>query len=156
MGDEAVEAAFMHVETELLQKPVSQVILIGDAPAQSKETAASKRRDQRGEAYWLGQKPSWAPNGLGPPTNATEVLQRINSKGGNCTKVHAYYIDKRAKSSFQQLAAMTGGTSGYLDIRKPGGAEALTGLVCTQILETLGGQQARDAYEAMFGKASFS
>lgn len=154
-GDEAVEAAFLHVETEVSQKPVSQVILIGDAPAQSIEDAQYKRSQQHGEEYWAKQAPSWSPTGLRQPTCATEVIQRIQ-RSGRRTKVHAYYIDKRAADSFEKLAIMTGGTHGFLNIRERGGAEMLTGLICTQILEVVGGQKARDAYEHMFGKPSFS
>jgi len=51
---------------------------------------------------------------------------------------------------------MTGGTNGFLNIDKVGAAKNLVGLVCTQILETLGGNEAWLKYESLFLKQSFS
>jgi len=157
-GPEAIEAGFIYVENESKSKPITQVILIGDAPAQTAEDATNKRAQGHGggESYWSSQHPDWAPNGLGQPAGAADVIQRMRNTRTPVPPVHAYYIDKRAKASFEQLANMTNGSSGFLNIRKPGGAEALIGLICTQILETLGGQSARQAYEDMFNKPSFS
>jgi len=158
-GDEAVEMAFLHAENEYKHgKHINQIILIGDAPAQSTKDAAEKRASKHGEVYWSDKKLPTAGEPqpeIGPPMSAEDVLKRMMDAGAR-VPVHAYYIDKRAKRSFESLAQATGGTAGFLDLHRQGGAENLIGLICTQILESLGGESARASYEKMFSKPSFS
>jgi len=159
--DEAIEAAFIHLETETKLVPVTQVILIGDRGAQTAEEVRQKREighsaDGKTSAqYWEDARLPWMPEGLGVATSAEDVIQRMRTNM-MFVPVHAYYVDRKAQSSFESIATMTDGTSGFLDINQEGAAENLVGLVCTQILETLGGNEARLKYESLFSKPSFS
>ena len=159
--EEAIEAAFLHLETENKTAPVTQVILIGDRGAQPVDEVQWKRANgYKAEGkipakYWEDQRLSWMPEGLGEPKSAEQLIQRMKD-AGTTVPVHAYYVDRRAQESFERMANMTGGTSGFLSIDTAGAAENLVGLVCTQILETLGGEEARLQYESLFSRPSFS
>ena len=61
----------------------------------------------------------------------------------------------RAAPSFAQLSAVTGGgTHQKLDVNSSSGAQELTDAVCKQILNALGGEKLKDAYERL--KPSFT
>jgi hypothetical protein len=144
MQDEAIEIGFWHVNQELEKGAVTQVILIGDAPAQSQMDVVAKR-GRRGESYWAATKYS-------TPTFYQDELSLIKAKG---IPVHAFYVDERARQNFEEIARVTeGGQCQALDIHSPAGAEMLTNLVTERILKNVGGEKMGDklisAYRAKF------
>ena len=71
-GPEAVECGLMHALTEHSKRPLDQIILIGDAPANSSQHVINNRQQQYGEAYWSTRTPDWSPSGI-PATDALGV-----------------------------------------------------------------------------------
>ncbi|EGD79321.1 hypothetical protein PTSG_09735 [Salpingoeca rosetta] len=138
-GNEAIEVALHRANTE---KDVSQVILIGDAPANSPDEVASKR-NSKGERYW-SKFPEFAKS-----TTAAAELQKLKEKG---IPVHAFFIDPRAKNFFRHAAQMTGGRCEFLDIEKASRADQLTNLVSEELLRRVGGDDLVNTYRATFCK----
>jgi hypothetical protein len=155
MGNEAVEVGLMHALSEHQKRPLDQIIIIGDAAANTAQDIENKRTRVplgEGNQYWDKQKPMWSPSGI-PKMEATGVLRAIQAV--QPIPVHCYHMAERAATSFQQLANMTpGGTSQALDINSSSGAQLLTDAVCKQILSSLGGKVLADAYERI--KPSFN
>ncbi|EOD26333.1 hypothetical protein EMIHUDRAFT_205325 [Emiliania huxleyi CCMP1516] len=153
-GEEAIECGLMHALAEHKSCPIDQIILIGDASANSLSDMAHKRMGGHhgGERYWSSARPSWAPSGIAQK-EAVQVLNDIQQV--KPVPVHCYHMHDRAVESFEKMAAVTGGGSAQrLDVNSASGAQALTDAVCKQILSSLGGQALADAYERM--KPSFS
>jgi len=156
-GDEAIECGLMHALTEHKKRPLDQIIVIGDAPANTLDSIKYKRskvslHSHGGEAYWTAQTPSWSPDGIAI-IDAQGVLARIQAV--KPVPLHAYFMNKRAEQSFAQLSGATGGGNhGKLDVNSREGAKLLTDAVCKQILSSLGGKALEDAYERM--KPSFN
>ena len=145
MQDEAIEIGFWHVNQEIEKGSVTQVILIGDAPAQSQADVIGKRAHVRGESYWLKTK-------FSKQTFYLDELSLIKAKG---IPVHAFYVAERARQNFEEIAKATeGGQCQMLDINSSAGAEMLTNLVTERILKNVGGEVMGDklvsAYRAKF------
>lgn len=128
MGSEAIEIGMWHANQENKNGEVSQIILIGDAPANSSAEVQSKR-GHRGENYWRRTKFSQA-------THLDAELKTLKDQG---IKVHAFYVAPYAKSNFESIAASTGGRCEFLDINSKSGAELLTHLVTEEVLRNVGG-----------------
>jgi len=157
-GNEAIEVGLMHALVEHQKRPIDQIILIGDAAANSLSDIQNNRsHGYRGscggaDAYWDVQTPAWSSSGI-PKMDATGVLSSLQAV--KPVPIHCYHMQKRAVSSFQQLAGATGGgTAQSLDVNSKSGANLLTDAVCKQILSSLGGKALEDAYELM--KPSFT
>lgn len=127
-GNEAIEVGFWHVNQEAERSTVSQVILIGDAPANSTQEVSSKRGNF-GESYWRGTK-------FARPTDMTTELKQLQQKG---IPVHAFFVANRAKQCFQKIAKTSSGRTEFLDINSSSGADTLTNLVTEQVLRNIGG-----------------
>ena len=155
LGEEAIEVGLMHALSEHQKRPIDQIIIIGDAPANSLSDIDLKRGGDGksyGRDYWDAQRPPWAPSGI-PKRDAAGMLQEIQAV--KPVPLHCYWMAGRAKDSFNAIAALTGGgTSQKLDVNSKEGAQLLTDAVCKQILTSLGGAALADAYERM--KPSFS
>jgi hypothetical protein len=73
-------------------------------------------------------------------------------------KVHTLYLDDYAKSSFEEIARRTGGTSSYFDVKKSGSEENLLNLLVPNILKMIGeaneyaklGQKMAEDYMKMY------
>jgi len=155
-SSEAVEVGLMHALQEHQKRPIDQIVIIGDAPAQPLSDVTRKRADKtsghQGDAYWDTRRPVWAPSGI-PKKDAAGMLLDIQAI--KPVPLHCYYMNNRAKESFERLAAATGGGSAHpLDVNSKEGAQLLTDAVCKQILSSLGGKALEDAYERM--KPSFN
>ena len=158
-GPEAIEVGLMHALVEHQKRPIDQIIIIGDAAANEPDQIPYKRDKgyhtpqlPTGGGYWDAQRPVWSPAGV-PKKDAASVLLDIQAT--KPLPVHCYYMNRRARPSFEQLAAATGGGSAqFLDVNSDTGAQLLTDAVCKQILSSLGGKQLEDAYERM--KPSFN
>jgi hypothetical protein len=127
LGNEAIEVGFWHVNNEIAAgSKVSQVILIGDMPANTPDEVVTKRR-KRGEEYWNATRFQKA-------VFASSELKKIQEHG---IPVHAFNVHPSAAAMFQQTAAITGGTSCALDLDTNN--DMLTHLITTSILNKVGG-----------------
>ena len=72
-GPEAIETGLMHALCEHTKRPIDQIILVGDAPANNLAQVRSNRAtglpSLGNESYWSVQKPAWSPQGI-PITDA--------------------------------------------------------------------------------------
>ena len=127
-GNEAIEIALWHANRENEREPITQVILIGDAPPNTRQEIQDKR-NSFGSRYWSKTK-------FAQPTYYQNELEKLQS---NNIPVHAFYVDERAKKSFENIAESTGGRSEMLDINSPTGSETLTHLVTEKVLQNVGG-----------------
>ena len=97
--EEAIEIGLWHVNSEDEKNDVSQVILIGDAPAKSKKQIVEYRNAYSGEEYWkkspFKQVTTWE-----------EEVQKLKAKK---IPVHCFYLHDGAKVNFKQIASETGG-----------------------------------------------
>lgn len=127
-GNEAIEIGLCHANQEAKIGDVSQVILIGDAPANT-YNEVDYRRSQRGESYWSRTR-------FSTPTYLDRELVQLREKN---IKVHAFYVANYAKSSFELIATSTGGRCEYLDIGSSESAQLLTNVVTEEVLRNIGG-----------------
>ncbi|UJR35218.1 hypothetical protein I4U23_027984 [Adineta vaga] len=123
-SDEAIEIGLQHAvkESESLYS-VSQVILIGDTLANSKEQVRQKR-EYYGEVYWKETK-------FRKATDCASELKRLGSKN---IPVHAFYLNDNARESFEEMAKMTRGHCEQLNVCSPMGAKLLTDLITKEVL----------------------
>ncbi|CAL6101133.1 Helicase-related_protein [Hexamita inflata] len=99
------------------------------------------KRNRLGEGYWQNTP-------FKNPTTATAELSKLKQKE---IKVHAFYVERSAASSFQHVANQTGGTCSELDVNSAKGAENLTHLVTSRIMENIGGEKLLKIYQTKFG-----
>ncbi|CAF4640605.1 unnamed protein product [Rotaria socialis] len=144
-GNEAIEIGLWHANQENSREPITQVILIGDAPPNT-QVEVKDRRKQYGERYWLGTK-------FGKQTYYENELENLKT----CKiPIHAFYVVEPAKDIFQKIAQNTGGRCEMLDINSKAGAKMLTDLVTEEILNNIGGSVKGDvlvkAYREKYSK----
>ncbi|ETN97226.1 hypothetical protein RFI_40305 [Reticulomyxa filosa] len=163
-GNEAIEIGLAHVNRECETEGVSQVILIGDAPANTKEEVITRRRDcsfrpragstirqmvgfySSGEDYWKSTKL------FSKPTYYEEELLLLRQRG---IRVHAFFVNAQARQNFNEIATVTDGRCEALDINSVKGSDLLTDLVSEEVLRDTGGSKGNalvDAYRARFSK----
>jgi hypothetical protein len=111
------------------EENLSQIILIGDAPPNTREEVSTKRRN----SYHF-----WKDSRFNPETYYMDELETLRAKS---IPVHAFYVAENAESSFKRIAAFTDGKSEMLDIASERGSEILTNLVNIEILRNIGGAQ---------------
>ncbi|CAF4678093.1 unnamed protein product [Rotaria sp. Silwood2] len=145
LDNEAVEIGLWHTNQENIRETITQVILIGDAPPNTRNEVKIKRK-QFGEQYWLGTK-------FQQETYYENELEHLKISK---IPVHAFYVEHRAKSVFQKIAQNTGGRCEMLDINSSAGAKMLTDLVTEEILNNIGGSVKGDvlvkAYREKYSK----
>jgi hypothetical protein len=134
LGNEAVEIGLWYANQENKREPITQVILIGDAPPNTRDEVKTNRK-QFGEAYWLKTK-------FQQQTYYEDELENLKMSK---ISVHAFYVEKRAKDTFEKIAKSTGGRCEMLDINSEAGANMLTNLVTEEILKNIGGSAKGDA-----------
>ena len=127
-GNEAIEIGLWHANNEVKNGGVSQVILIGDSPANSELEVKMKRMWSHGNDYWTKSK-------FRQKTHYKVELEKLKKKN---IKVHAFYVDKSAKTNFREIADYTGGQAEFLDVNGPNGEELLTKFVTEEILKDIG------------------
>jgi hypothetical protein len=146
MGNEAIEIGLWHANKENERDNITQVILIGDAPPNTKDDV-NKKRQRLEENYWKTTK-------FAQPTYYEDELAKLIS---NSIPVHAFFVESRAKESFKAITSPTGGRCEMLDINSPSGSQILTDLVTKEILRNVGGLSKGDAlvkaYTDKFGKS---
>ncbi|ETO33931.1 hypothetical protein RFI_03165, partial [Reticulomyxa filosa] len=149
-GNEAIEIGLAHVNKETEKGSVSQVILIGDAPANTKEEVQIKRRDSK--QYKLGDD-YWNNNAL--YSKSTYYEDELAHLKEHNIPVHTFYVDQRAQQNLLQIATSTGGRCEKLDINSQRGSSQLTDLVSEEVLRKAGGSKGDmlvNAYRAKFFK----
>lgn len=158
-GREAVEVGLWHCRQEIQRTPkVTQVLLIGDAPANTPDEVASKRASNHWKQWVTGRKPKdyWSQDPrFANPTTSDAELAEIKKLG---VPVHAYWVgaeDGWEKGYFQEVAARTGGHSGFLDVSAEDGKEMLTNTLSVSVLETLDSSgNLVKAYNKKYGSAA--
>ncbi|CAF4558553.1 unnamed protein product [Rotaria sp. Silwood2] len=136
-GDEAIEVGLWYAVQESGQQDgVSQVILIGDAPANTKENVTMKRRSF-GETYWTTTK-------FAAPTYYEGELQKLKEKN---IPLHTFYLTDYAKENFERIARETSGSCEKLNINSNRGADLLTHFVTEEVLRKTAGDQGNAVVE---------
>ncbi|CAL6013582.1 Conserved_hypothetical protein [Hexamita inflata] len=136
-GEEAIEVGLQHSNAELANG-LTQVILIGDMGPNTREQIQIGR-GFNGPEYW-----SKTPF---TQTYFEDELQQLKGK----VKVHALYVEKEARESFEYIARYTAGECRELGINSDQGAENLTHLVTERIVENIGGEVLLKKYKDKFG-----
>jgi hypothetical protein len=147
--EEAIEIGFWHVNQENLKEKVSQVILIGDAPAQAKNVIINYRK-----TYYTDK---WEKK-FGKPTFYLDELEQLRETG---VLIYTFYLHNGAKNNFEEIAALSGTIDKckLLNIHSSEGSETLTHVVTSQILENVGnshgkGNTLAEAYLRKFAKTT--
>jgi hypothetical protein len=121
-GNEAIEIGLWQANQET---DLSQVILIGDAPANTKEDVDFKR-----------DSGMFKSTKYATPTFYLDELNKLRDK---TIKVHAFYVAQRAKDNFEEIARLTNSTGEELDIKSDNGSKKLVDLVNIELLRIIGG-----------------
>ncbi|CAF0846527.1 unnamed protein product [Adineta steineri] len=130
-SENAIEIGLQHaVKESKTRQSISQIILIGDTPANNKQEIEEKR-DYLGEAYWKKT----------PFDRSTDYIQEIESLRDQEIPIHTFYLSVLAKDSFQKIAAMTGGRCEQLNISSSRGAELFAQFVTEEVLRKAAGAE---------------
>lgn len=124
MNNEAIEIALWYANKE---PGISQVILIGDAGANTPEEIP-QRRSIFSEKYW--EKAGFQSVG-----HYQDELIKLKE---NKIPVHAFYAHESAKKDFERIASETGGSCEFFVGTSSKGPERLVSLVIEQILRNIG------------------
>jgi hypothetical protein len=100
MGNEAIEIGLLHANAQLRSGGLSQVILIGDMPPNTRAEVPRKfnytqRTKFTTPTYW-----------------EDELAVLIQAS----VPVHAFYVNSAARNEFQDISRRTGGESNFLDV----------------------------------------
>jgi hypothetical protein len=155
LGNEAVEIGFWHCNREAERalesgeaEPVTQVLLIGDMPPNTREEVIRNRESHFGESYW--QSTQFAER-----TYYMDELQTLRERD---VTIHSFFVDRSAEVAFRGIAEATGGECDFLDVQSDSGAQRLTDLMTSRILNDVGGEdygaQLVTAYRAKYGFVS--
>jgi len=133
-GNEAIEVALAHANEEAVKarqessQPQLQVVLIGDAPANTPDEVTSKRA-----GGFFQRNNGWAGSRFERPTTADQEISQLKQ---NSVKVNAYYVGGgREKAYFENLARRTGGQAAFLDVHSDAGKEMLTSVLSKTVLD---------------------
>lgn len=135
-GNEAIEIGLWQANQET---DLSQVILIGDAAANTPDMVAAKR--QRFRHVWENSVR------YGSPTDVEIELVGLKEKN---IPVHAFYVHPRAEENFRYVAGKTEGKSEWLDIESEDSSEKLTNLINIEVLRNIGGSDLVECYKNTF------
>ena len=122
-GNEAIEIGLLHCNQENEKKPISQVILIGDAPPNTREDVQLKIQG--------------FPQNFYRKTYYKDEYQILSK---NKIPVHCFYVinENRVKEAFEEISRATGGRFGWLDINSPNGEKILVDIFSEMILRDVG------------------
>jgi hypothetical protein len=147
--EEAIEIGLWHAVNESQASEISQVILIGNAPAKDRDVILADRNSYGGES-------KWAKSRFGAPTYYNDELKKLDERN---IPVHAFYLHECARENFRQIAKTTGGRFERLDIKSPKGADLLTNFVTEELLRMSAGSQGEEAvnlYRKRYVKLSYT
>jgi hypothetical protein len=128
-SNEAIEVGLWHANKEHEREPITQVILIDDAPPKNYGEVHVKR-NTFGHKYW--KKTRFA--------RATYYEKELDELVINNIPVDAFYVEKRAEEKFHEIATRARGRCEILDINSSLGSDMLTDLVNEKISNNIGGQ----------------
>ena len=115
-GNEAVEIGLNHVNNE---DNVAQVILMGDAPANTDANLT-----YLGSAYNV---------------TVTDWKTETRALADKEIPVHSFYLAPWAKENFNEISSMTSGECKRLDVSSSSAADEMTDLWSLRVLEDIGG-----------------
>jgi hypothetical protein len=139
LGSEALELALWHAANEIEaarcagEEADTQVIFVGDAPAQEMSEVLMKRGDV---SSGFGGEFYWAQSCFGAPTEWRVQLKRLIAL---CIPVHAFWLAPRARSQFEEMSRLSAGSCHPLDVSSPASASRLTDLLTMAVLKSVGG-----------------
>ena len=144
-SNEAVEIGLWHAmgEHEDVEE-ISQIVLIGDAGANSRAETTEKRESGMGEDYWK------KPSKYSRPVFFDDQLKRVKKAEIPC---HSFYVADYAKDDFARCAKDTGGHFQELDVNSDKGSQDLTDCVTRRILDSIDSSLV-GAYDAKFCKGA--
>jgi superfamily II DNA/RNA helicase len=122
MGNEAIEIGLWQANQE---QELSQIILIGDMPPNTKQDVQNKRSST-----------GFRSSKYSSPTFYLDEVNIIRSKN---IKVHSFYVNYAAKSSFEEIARLTTGSCQFLNINSSDGSKNLIDLINVELLRNIGG-----------------
>jgi hypothetical protein len=121
IGNEAVEIGFLHANEETDKVPISQIILIGDAPANTRIEVVNRMN------YYSGLRTKYTDT-----TYWEDELNKLIQKG---VPVYPFYVDKEAKDCFDEIARRSGTERAqYLAVNSSKGSQLLLDTITKQIL----------------------
>ena len=133
---EAVEVGLHWANQTADDIGLTQVLLIGDAGANTRDEVYSKR----GTRSWSGR--------FEHPVFEDEETDKLKARG---IPVHAFYVGgNNARESFCKIASETGGDSSALDVDGSDGAEKLTNAICERMVFAVGGKTFVEAYKKKY------
>ena len=135
-GNEAIEIAFQNANQE---QNLSQIILIGDAPANTKDEVSLKRNEN--ENIWNSSVK------YQKPTYYVDEIKKLSEKN---IKIHTFYVHRNAEENFKQIAQLTGGNTQNLDIESSNGSADLMNLVNIEVLREMGGETLVNTYKKIY------
>jgi hypothetical protein len=147
--EEAIEIGLWHaVQESKNSERISQVILIGDAPAKDKTAIERDRNNFGGKKYWGKTR-------YKKPTHFSVELNILKNKG---IPVHTFYLHEGTRINFEEIANATKGRCEFLDIYSSKGAELLTNFITEEILRKAAGDKGDEAvnlYRMKYIKKTF-
>ncbi|CAM4828535.1 unnamed protein product [Rotaria magnacalcarata] len=142
---EAIEIGLNYVNKEHERQPIKQVVLIGSAPTNTKDSVRAGR-SVFGEKYWKNTQ-------FAQETYYEEELHKLKSKN---IPVYTFFVNRHEENSFRQIANETKGRCKHLDINSPIGADTLEREVLEIILTNKGENSNRDGNINAFRTTIFS
>ena len=128
LGNECVECALQNVNFTHTQTSIDQVVLIGDADANTVEEA----RDRRGnnESIYKGSL-------IENPTNYKKELEVLKK---NKIIVNSFCMKSYILPTFKEISDQTGGSCNLLNVENDKDIDLMVNVVSKEILKKLGGE----------------
>lgn len=128
-GNEAIEVGLNYIAKANEENPISQVVLIGDAPPNTEDDIEFKRENG------FGGKAYWEKTIYNETTSFSKELEKIKEKN---IPIHAFYLKPEIKNDFESISRLTKGRSEFLDINSSKSGNILTNLMTEEILRIIG------------------
>jgi len=124
-GPEAIEVGLWLANQESNTKKITQIVLIGDAPPQTKTETIQNKTNYPNS--WNGK----------PFAEVDDYLVQLEEIFLKNIPIHCFYLNDYAKNSFEEIAQKTGGQVDSLDVvnNPVEGAKLLCDVVTKLILK---------------------
>ena len=132
MGNEAIEMGLWQANQE---ENLSQIILIGDMPANSRQEVY-ERKSYYGQNFRGSRYESVL-------TFYEDEMKKLIEKN---VKVNGFYLKQNAMENFADMANMSEGKCEFLDLNSLDSSQTLIDLVTSQVLFSIGGDSLVQAY----------
>ena len=127
---EAIEIGLFHANEEHKNNNITQVIIIGDAPAKSKQQINDDRKK-----YFAD---TWSESRYKQITHYEKELEELIN---NHIPVHTFCLDIGAKENFEEIAKASGGNFKELNLTSGRSTDILTDIVSIEILNNIGNKK---------------